>query len=492
MAARPRAAQVLLAVWCGILFFHGINAGDLWRAEGLRALVAADCLQNGDWIVPRLYGQPLLTKPPAMYLAIALASWPFGEVREWTARLPSALAATATVFLFFWYFARQLGCRAGLIAALLLPASVMWLDKAPLAEIDMLHVAWVSAAILFFLRALEAEETGNAERETRNRGDRSALIWWLAALLCVAGGVLTKWTAPTFFYLTVLAVLGRRRRLKLLLGWRHLVSAAAAAAVCLAWAAAATQRVGLETLVETVGREALARLVPDRYGRAYPWWEVPVYPVVIFVANLPWSAVALLTLWPRFARLWDERGRRLLEALHCWLWPNVCLWSLVSEHAPRHGFPMYPAIAGLAALVWIAWLDGRLTWPLRRLKPASVFVGLLVVWLSVKLAFVQVVPAARNARRAPRAKGEQLARLVPEGRTLYTFGIKDRDEALLYYYGRPVRRLPGREALPASGRPVYCLLLEREWREWTTARPAEAMWRQPDELGDWLVLARVR
>src|SRR5205085_1196773 len=99
----------------------------------------------GNWVVPTLYGEPLLTKPPGMYAAIALLSWPAGGVTEWAARLPSALAAFGTVGIFCLYFRRQLGARAGWLAALLLPLSLMWLDKATAAEIDMLQVFWVTA-----------------------------------------------------------------------------------------------------------------------------------------------------------------------------------------------------------------------------------------------------------------------------------------------------------------------------------------------------------
>src|SRR5438132_4957984 len=101
------APSILLAI-CGLLFFYGLNAGELYRNEGLRAIIAAEFLRTGNWVVPTLYGESLFTKPPGMYAAIALASWPFGHVSEWTARLPSALAATITVFLVYAYFRRQL------------------------------------------------------------------------------------------------------------------------------------------------------------------------------------------------------------------------------------------------------------------------------------------------------------------------------------------------------------------------------------------------
>ncbi len=43
------------------------------------------------------------------------------------------------------------------------------------------------------------------------------------SLLCVVAGTLTKWTAPAFFYLTVIPLLAWRRQLSLLIGWRHLL-----------------------------------------------------------------------------------------------------------------------------------------------------------------------------------------------------------------------------------------------------------------------------
>ncbi len=107
-------------------------------------------LASGNWIVPRLYGEPLFTKPPGMYIAIALCSLPAGRVTDFTARLPSALAATGCVLLFWWYFKRQLGRGAGLAAGLIVPMSLMWLDKASSAEIDTLQVFWVTASLMFF------------------------------------------------------------------------------------------------------------------------------------------------------------------------------------------------------------------------------------------------------------------------------------------------------------------------------------------------------
>src|SRR5262249_17462508 len=124
---------MLLSILCGAFFFYGLTAGELYRTESLRAIIAAEFLRSGNWIVQTLYGEPLFTKPPGMYAAIALASGPFGRVTEWTARLPSALAASVVVILFYRLFQQHVGRLGGLIAAAVLPLSLMVLDKATAA-----------------------------------------------------------------------------------------------------------------------------------------------------------------------------------------------------------------------------------------------------------------------------------------------------------------------------------------------------------------------
>src|SRR5262245_3506752 len=283
---RRWVAGLILCLFCGFLFIYGLTAADLWRTESLRALIAQEMLAGGDWVVPRLYGEPIFTKPPGMYLAIVLCSLPFGRVTEWTARLPSALGASVCVFLFAWYFGRRLGRTAGLVAGLALPMSLMWLDKATAAEIDMLQTAWITAAILFFFRAVEpdpsAAAVGSGSPQSAATSDcplppsdcRLNFGWWLAACLCMAGGVLTKWPAPEFFYGTAIPYLWWTGRLRLLFRWPHLVSAGIAGLICIAWIAAASAREGWDQFYNTVVWEALSRLAPGYNDfRPYPWFE---------------------------------------------------------------------------------------------------------------------------------------------------------------------------------------------------------------------------
>jgi hypothetical protein len=345
--------------------------------------------------------------------------------------------------------------------------------------------------------------------------------WWLLSLLCVAGGVLTKWTAPVFFYATAMTLLWRRGQLRLLWSRYHLISMAVAASICLAWITAAVVRTGWHEFYGTVSREAFQRIWPPDHYEAqkllaphhdhsyYPWRQTLLHPLKLWAMNLPWSAFTLVALWPGFARLWDERGRRLLQAMHCWVWPNLFFWSIIPEHASRHSAPLFPGIAGLAAMVWIAWLTGRFTiydlrfmifdWAFVKSKienhKSKILIGFVACWLIAKLVFVHVVIPQRNPARAPKAKGEQLAALVPPGKTLYLFHLKD--EGIMFYYSRsrspdapPVLRLHKPAELPSSDGPVYCILEKPEWDNWNEPRRALALLHLEDEQKAPIVLVR--
>lgn len=463
-------APLALIAFTVFVSCYGLNAGELYRNEGLRALIGAECLR-GHWVVPTLYGEPILTKPPLAYWLVALVSAPFGQVTSWSARLPSAFAAVIATLLVHAHFRRTVGERAGWIAAGLLPLSFLWLDKVPSAEIDAINVAWVAAAVLFFLRALDEEEQGGRP-----------LRWWLAAFACVAGGTLTKWAAPTFFYGTAVPLLLWRGRWRLLFSRNHLLAAVLAAVVVLSWLAAAIAEVGWEVVRDQVGREALNRLAPGHNGKAYPWATALTYPLQVWAAHLPISGLAFVGMLrlPKAQRL--QSLGLTVQALHCWLWPNLLFWSILPEHSARNTFPLAPAFAGFAAFGILSLIENR---P----KPVGrALIGLAIAWIIVKLTFVHVIIPARTAGRGAEATGRQLAAAVPPGEMLYLFRLKD--EGVMFYYGRRVRRLADPRHLPVTDRPRYCILNESELRQDEFAA-AEPVVHLKDAQGDPIALVRM-
>lgn len=487
-------APVLLLGWCAGLFAYGVAAGPLYRTESLRAIIGAEALR-GHWLYPVLHGEPFLTKPPGQYAAIGLSSLPVGRVTEVTARFPSVVAATVAVFLMAGVFRRVLGDRVGLLAGLLVPCSVLWLDKAPSAEIDMTLVGWVTAALVLFHRAIETEE-------------RSSSLWLVGSLLCVAAGTLTKWTAPAFFALTALPFLAWQRRLRLLVSGPFLVAVSIAVAAVAGWAMLVAQQVGWDAPIETVRKEAAYRFAPKSAAKGYPWAEVVTYPLLVWAAHLPLSLFALRTLRRGFAARWDDRSQLLLAFLHCWAWPNLLFWALVPNHNVRYALPLSPALMGLGVMGLLDWWRRRAAYPpplpgaaedeppalsAGRSSPTSdrgsflrTLAAFLALWLVVKVVFVEVVIPRRTAGRNAEETAGVLRDLVPPGEPLYL--VKLKDEGVLFYYGRPTRKLPSPAELP---RPAYVALIESEWAEQEAAGGVELVRWMYDQQGDPLILARV-
>jgi 4-amino-4-deoxy-L-arabinose transferase-like glycosyltransferase len=463
-----------LLIWSTFLFVYGIDQGTLYRTEALRAMIGKEALQ-GNWLIPTLYGEPFLTKPPGMYVAIGLASLPSSKVTEFTARLPSILAATISVFLFYWTLKRYVTSCEAFLASLLLPISFLWLDKAPSAEIDMLQVMWVLGAITCFLRASEAEEM-----------DRSSLIWWVLALLCVTGGFLTKWTAPAFFYLTIIPFLYSQGQLRSLFSWRHLVSVLLAISIVGWWAFSVASQTGWEMLIDTIKREAIQRIAPPNKSKSVPILQVFTFPLVVLASNLPWSLFALFTLRKSFRMRLNPSERKLCLLFHCWTWPNLFFWSMMSQQNVRYVFPLCPGIMGLAILYLLYWfrepiLNSRTVrwWTLPKLALISLF-----IWVMVKVIFVEAIIPDRTRHRYAREKGELIASLVPKDQTLFIGKLKD--EGLMFYYGREVRKF-----LPGEKQNVYALLIEAEWKEKEKFGKLQVIQWLRDQQDDPIVLVRI-
>jgi len=84
---------LLILVTLYLCYFHSLGAiGLVGPDEPRYAWIARDMAESGDWVTPRLYGQPWFEKPALYYWGAALSFKLFG-VNEAAARFPSALAA---------------------------------------------------------------------------------------------------------------------------------------------------------------------------------------------------------------------------------------------------------------------------------------------------------------------------------------------------------------------------------------------------------------
>ena len=145
--------------------------------EGRYAQIPREMLDEGEWLVPILQGQPYLDKPPLFYWLV-MASYMLLGAQEWSARLMPALAIHGCVLLTYFLGRRSLGERAAWWGALALALSPAFVGMGRLLVLDGVLAFFVTLSIFCCFEAV--------------RGWRLRRGWWLMAALACGLGILTK------------------------------------------------------------------------------------------------------------------------------------------------------------------------------------------------------------------------------------------------------------------------------------------------------------
>ncbi len=172
------------------LFSHLGAIGLVGPDEPRYAWIARAMATSGDWVTPRLYGQPWFEKPVLYYWAAALG-FSAHLPAEWAARLPSAVAALVAAIAIGWLGWKFYGTESSpfaspfLIAPLIFSTSVAAIGFARAAGPDMLFsaaltVAMASGAIVLSRRGALRSENDN--RASNVPSDYFALALFGASL----------------------------------------------------------------------------------------------------------------------------------------------------------------------------------------------------------------------------------------------------------------------------------------------------------------------
>ena len=144
-AGRAQLAVSLLVIY--VCLFNGLNAFGLVGPDEPRyAAIARDMATDGDWITPRLHGEPWLEKPILYYWVAAIGYRLFGD-GEIAARFPSVAGAVATLLALGWLAFRFHGPNTAAIFVLAFPSSIAILVFARAATTDMVFTATLALAM---------------------------------------------------------------------------------------------------------------------------------------------------------------------------------------------------------------------------------------------------------------------------------------------------------------------------------------------------------
>jgi len=326
--SKPRWHIPALLGFAALLFFTNIGGYDLWPADEPRyAQVAREMMQSGDYLAPHVNSQPYKEKPPLLFWAIAAASLPFGDVTEFSARVPSVLAALVTVLCTYSLARRLYGARVAFWSALVLITGARFWWQARTVQIDMLLTACLTAALLSFRIWQE------------NRRAR-----WLAAFYgAIAAAVYAKGPPGIIFPLLLIFTFywrrkEERRQTHWVLGTLAVAGLIALwlipARMAVAGATAQPAQAGIASNLfhQTVGRFFLG------VSKAQPPWY---YLKTLVVDLLPWS---LFLPWA-----WRRREGPGMRLLLSWTVPALVFFSVCIGKRAIYILPLFPALAILIA-----------------------------------------------------------------------------------------------------------------------------------------------
>ena len=316
---------VTLALFCYVLFFHGLGGiGLIGPDEPRYAAIAREMVMTGDYITPRLYGTPWFEKPVLVYWLAAIGYKLLG-FNEAGARFPSALAATICVFFVYWCGRKLWDAAIGFLAGLMLATSIGFFAFARAASMDMPLSACLTMALVFFLFGV-------------NDVDRRRRLWFPAFYAALGLGVLAK--GPVALLLPALSLAGflllRRKREE----WRtwYPQGLLVTAAVAVPWFLLCTIINGREFIDVFFINQNVERFITAIHGHGRPFY---FFIPVLLLLTFPWTFLLIPAL---------RRGFAKNEHLLLW-WAVVpfVFFSLSQSKLPGYILPMTPPIALLLA-----------------------------------------------------------------------------------------------------------------------------------------------
>ncbi len=370
MKATKLAAGVLLVLGVYLLLFHGMSRRGLVGPDEPRyAEIARAMAEGGDWVTPRLGGEPWFEKPALLYWMGALTAR-LGFDDDRATRLPVALMSAAFLVFFYWRLKREFGAQAAEFSTLILATSAWWVVFSQVGGFDLPLSATLGAALLLLLPWI---------REPSDENRR--LLPGFGAFLGLA--VLAKGlVGPALATLSLLPLVWRRGIRPVARDLFHARALGPFLAVAGPWYLLCYLRNGNAFLQDFFVRQHWDRLADESIRHGQPvWFFVPV----LIAALLPWTPIWAILPSPEARK--DPRVRFLAA----WALATFVLFSLVTNKLPGYLLPMLPPLAALGGLVLAEkrsiWASLALAAALlglmplaANLLPAALADGLLDAW----------------------------------------------------------------------------------------------------------------
>ena len=340
---RRIGCTALLAAIFYFCFFSGLDAiGLVGPDEPRYAAIAREMASSGDWVTPRLFGQPWFEKPVLYYWSAALA-FRSGLTNETAARLPSGIFALLATLGLAWAARRTYGTRTALTFLLMLPTCAGMIGFAHAAATDMPFAACLTLAMVAGAQLVWAGGVaGQAESKNAPAWGWACAWGFFLGLAALAKGPAALALAAGSVALWVIATRRWRNALRLF----HPAGIAAFLLTALPWYVVCATR--NPTFVRVFLLEHnLERFTTNRYQHAQPFW---FFAPILLLAIFPWTF--LLGACVKDA-LRIYREKRLADSpsmfFVAWAIFPFLFFSVSQSKLPGYILPCVPPLALLIA-----------------------------------------------------------------------------------------------------------------------------------------------
>jgi len=348
-----RSAPLLLLL-AALLFFFALGNHELQGSTEARVAGIAMAMHlDNDWVVPRLFREPFLEKPPLSLWLDAGAIRLFGGT-TWAVRLASAFAGLFSVMLLYGML-RKFGRPKTLafVAALMLATMASYWSNVRGVGEDSLLTLGITMALLAFYQANRPE----SERDSSNLG--TWLLFTLGMVIATLSKGVLGLAMPgivIFIYLASTSLMDKRFKLG---DWiKPGLFTLLALVPLMIWLGFLYQRDGLQAVREVLLTNSVGRFSGSfvEAGHYEPFYY---YIVKLPEAFLPWNILVYLGLWHFRKSLVRNRYRLFFSV---WLVAQFTLLTLASSKRTVYLMSLTPAAAVLAAEyggVLLGWLKSR-------------------------------------------------------------------------------------------------------------------------------------
>ncbi|NHC54071.1 glycosyltransferase family 39 protein [Pseudomonas sp. AU8050] len=419
---RPAPLLLLLAA---LLFFFALGNHELQGSTEARVSGIAMAMHlDNDWVVPRLFREPFLEKPPLSLWLDAGAIRLFGA-SSGAVRLASAFAGLFSVMLLYGMLRRFGRPQALAFSAALILATMAsyWGNVRGVGEDSLLSLG-VTAALLGFYQAVRPEREGS-----------STWAWALftagMVIATLSKGVLGL-AMPgivIFVYLFSTSLMDKRLRLG---DWlKPALFTLLALVPLLIWLGFLFQRGGMQAVGEVLWTNSVGRFSGSfvEAGHYEPFYY---YLAKLPEAFLPWNILVYLGLWHFRKSLVRNRYRLFFSV---WLVAQFTLLTLASSKRTVYLMALTPAAAVLAAeyaRVLLEWAKDHKPGLYRyhRQIIGGVFTLAIACYLSAAFWFA---PKA-DVRHSFVPVMSQIQALQDEGRTVAMYQPNERIDGASVFY----------------------------------------------------------